>query len=252
MVYPPLGLALLYLQRPCRKSDLAAARAYEIHRWGHWRRLPLAAEQVHYADDVPSLPVRIAAALVVSCTALLLSSCGGHSGDQAHSKRVDDTPVISGEPAAYSSADVTFANNATARQEQGMSMARLVPDHSGNPDVVAFAAKTLAALQVDTQVLKALAAQWKEGQDNKTGTNAPSTSPGESIDNSTVATLQSMQGPEFDTQWLTSMIGLYQGTIDLANGEISNGKNVDATSLARQIVKARQADIVQMQQLLAG
>jgi uncharacterized protein (DUF305 family) len=160
--------------------------------------------------------------------------------------------VISGEPAAFSPADVTFANNAIAREEQGMSMARLVPDHSNNPDIVTFATKALAALQVDTQVLKALAAQWKEGQDNKTGAGAPPTNPGESIDNSTIAKLQSMQGPEFDTLWLNSMISLYQGAIDLANGEVSNGKNVDATSLARQIAKARQADIVQMQQLLAG
>ena len=48
------------------------------------------------------------------------------------------------------------------------------------------------------------------------------------------------------------MISLYQGTIDLANGEVTNGKNVDATSLAKQIVKARQADIGEVQQLLAG
>jgi uncharacterized protein (DUF305 family) len=200
---------------------------------------------------VPPLTARIAITLVACCTALLVSSCGG-SGDQSHSKRVDDTPVISGEPAAFSPADVTFANNATAREEQGMSMARLVPDHSSNPDIVAFAAKTLAALQVDTQVLKALAAQWKEGQDNKTGAGAPPATPGESLDNSTIAKLQSMQGPEFDTLWLTSMVGLYQGIVELANGEVSNGKNVDATSLAKQTVKARQADIVQMQQLLAG
>ncbi|WP_217493138.1 DUF305 domain-containing protein [Mycobacterium lentiflavum] len=199
-----------------------------------------------------SLAIRTAVALVASCTALLLPSCGGSSGDQAHSKRVDDTPVISGEPAAFSSADVMFANNGTAREEQGMSMARLVPDHSNNPDVAAFAAKTLAALQVDAQVLKALAAQWKEGQDNKTGTSAPSATAGESIDNSTIAKLQSMQGPEFDTLWLTSMIGLYQGIIDLANVEAGNGNNVDAISLAKQMVKERQADVVQIQQLLTG
>jgi uncharacterized protein (DUF305 family) len=160
--------------------------------------------------------------------------------------------VITGEPAAYNPADVAFANDATAREEQGISMSRLVPDHSENPDVVAFAAKTAAALQVDTQVLKALRAQWKETQDNPTGTSSPPTAPSDSGSNPTLAKLASMHGPEFDTLWLNSMISVYQATIELANGEVANGKNVDAASLAKQIVKARQVDIGQMQQLLAA
>jgi uncharacterized protein (DUF305 family) len=48
------------------------------------------------------------------------------------------------------------------------------------------------------------------------------------------------------------MIGLDQGAIEVANAEVANGKNVDATSLAKQIVKARQAEIGQMQQILAS
>lgn len=160
--------------------------------------------------------------------------------------------MITGEPAAYNPADVVFANDATAREEQGISMSRLVPDHSNNPDVVAFAAKTTAALQVDTQVLKALRAQWKESQDNPTGTSSSPTAQSDSGDNPTLAKLASMGGPEFDTLWLNSMISLYQATIDLANGEVANGKNVDATGVAKQIVKARQADVGQMQQLLAA
>ena len=200
---------------------------------------------------MPSLATRIAAALTASCITLLLSSCSSSpSGDNAHSTRSDDKPVITGEPAAYSPADVAFADNAIAREDLATSMSRLVPDHSENPDVVAFAAKTSAALQVDTQVLKALRAQWKEGQDNPTGTSSPPTPPSDSGDNQTLAKLASMHGPAFDTFWLNSMISLYQATIDLANGEVANGKNADAASLAKQIVKARQADIGQMQQLL--
>ncbi|MCV7412301.1 DUF305 domain-containing protein [Mycobacterium florentinum] len=160
--------------------------------------------------------------------------------------------MITGEPAAYTPADVAFANDATAREDQGISMSRLVPDHSENPDVVAFAAKAVSALQVDTQVLKALRAQWKEGQDNPNGTSSPPTAPNAPDNNQTLAKLSTLHGPEFDTLWLNSMISLYQATIDLANGEVANGKNVDAVSLAKQIVKARQADVVQLQQLLAG
>jgi uncharacterized protein (DUF305 family) len=72
------------------------------------------------------------------------------------------------------------------------------------------------------------------------------------IDNATIANLDSLHGPGFDTLWLKSMIGLDQGTIEAANAEVANGKNVDVTSLAKQMVKARQAEIGQMQQFLAS
>jgi uncharacterized protein (DUF305 family) len=161
-------------------------------------------------------------------------------------------PVISGEPAAYNSADVAFANGMTVREKQGIDMSRLVADRSNNSALVTFAAKTAAALQVDTQVLRALGAQWKEGQDNPPTDGGPSSTPGGMIDNATIANLDSLHGPEFDTLWLKSMIGLDQGAIEAANAEVANGKNVDVTSLAKQIVKARQAEIGQMQQFLAS
>ncbi|ORW99788.1 hypothetical protein AWC29_25805 [Mycobacterium triplex] len=209
--------------------------------------------EVHYADEVPSLTIRVAAALTAWCVALLLSSCSGSpSGDHAQPTRSDDKPVITGEPAAFGPADVAFANDAIAHEQQGISMAQLVSDHSNNPDVVAFAAKTSTALQVDTQVLKALRAQWKESQDNPTGASGQPAAPSEPSSNATLAGLAAVRGAEFDTLWLNSMISLYQATIDLANREVANGKNVDATSLAKQIVEARQADIGQMRQLLAA
>jgi uncharacterized protein (DUF305 family) len=158
--------------------------------------------------------------------------------------------VITGEPAGYNTADVAFANNVTAREEQAISMSQLAPDRSNNSELVTFAAKTAAALQVDVQVLKALRAQWKESQDNQTRADAPSSTTPGTIDQSTIARLDSLRGTEFDTLWLNSMVSLDQGTIDLANGEVATGKNVDATSLAKQIVNARRAEIGQMQQLL--
>jgi uncharacterized protein (DUF305 family) len=201
---------------------------------------------------VPSLTARIAASLATLSIALLASSCSGSPhDDHAHSTRSDDKPVISGEPAGYNTADIAFANDMTAREDQGINMSRLVPDRSNNSELVTFADKTAAALQVDTQVLKALRAQWKEGPDNPTGASGPSSTTG-LIDNATIANLESLRGPEFDTLWVKSLIGLDQGSIEVADAEVANGKNVDAISVAKQTVKARQDDIGQMQQILAS
>jgi uncharacterized protein (DUF305 family) len=202
---------------------------------------------------VPSLTARIAAALAVWSTPLFLTSCHSPpSSDHARTLPGDDKPVITGEPAAYNGADVAFANSITAQEQQGIDISRLVPDRSTNSELVTFAAKTAAALQVDTLVLKALGAQWKEGQDKQPGAGGPSSTTGGTVDDAAIANLDSLHGSAFDTLWLKSMIGLDQGAIEAANAEVANGKNVDATSLAKQIVKARQAEIGQMQQILAS
>jgi uncharacterized protein (DUF305 family) len=202
---------------------------------------------------VPSLTARIAAALAVWSTPLFLTSChSSPSSDHGNTLPGGDKPVITGEPAAFSSADLAFANSITAQEQQGIEISRLVPDRSTNPALVTFAAKTAAALQVDTGVLTALAAQWKEGQDRQPGDSGPVSPPAGILDNAAIANLNSLHGPKFDTLWLKSMIGLDQGAIEVANAEVANGRNVDATSLATQIVKARQAEIGQMQQMLAS
>jgi uncharacterized protein (DUF305 family) len=92
--------------------------------------------------------------------------------------------------------------------------------------------------------------QWKEGLDKPTE-GGPGTT-WSLIDSATVDRLNSLRGTEFDTLWLNSMISLDQGAIAAANAEIANGKNIDTISLAKQIVKARQTEIGQMQQMLSG
>jgi uncharacterized protein (DUF305 family) len=198
---------------------------------------------------VSSLVTRIAVffCLVV---VLLLSSCGsptstGHGGP-AHT----DSPLVTGEPAGYSADDVAFATNVVANHEQGIDVSALVPDRSTNPEVVAFAAKSTTALKSDAATLNALLVQWNGNPDIKTGGGTHGTTTKGTIDNATMAKLNSLQGIEFDTLWLQSMISLHQGAIEMANAEIANGKNVDAVGLAKQIVGAQQAEIDQMKQIL--
>jgi uncharacterized protein (DUF305 family) len=208
---------------------------------------------IRYASAVPSLTARIAAPLAALSAPLFLLSCNSSpSGDRAHNAGADDKPVITGEPAAYNNADVAFANSITAQEQQGIDISRLVPDRSTNSELVTFATKTAAALQVDTEILKAFGAQWKEGGDKQPEDGGPSSTTGGLINNATIANLNSLHGPAFDTLWLKSMIALDQGAIEVADAEVANGKNVDATSIAKQIVKARQAEIGEMQQIRAS
>jgi uncharacterized protein (DUF305 family) len=209
--------------------------------------------RLDYSAIVSSFALRVAAALVASATALLMSSCSSSpAGSSAHTSTRIDEPVITGEPAAFNTDDVAFASSMLPSEKQVIDISQRVPDHSNNPQIVAVAAKNASTRQTDIQFLKALRAQWGEGPDDKTKGGNPGATPGGVIDDATIAKLDSLRGNAFDTLWLKSMISLDQGAIEMANAEISKGKNVDAVTLAKQIVKAAQADRDQMQQLLAA
>jgi uncharacterized protein (DUF305 family) len=51
---------------------------------------------------------------------------------------------------------------------------------------------------------------------------------------------------------LQSMIGHYQGAIEMAKPEIANGDNTDAIARADTIVATRQAEIDEMTKMLGG
>lgn len=72
------------------------------------------------------------------------------------------------------------------------------------------------------------------------------------VDGATMKRLQTLTGTEFDTLWLTSMIGHHEGAIDMGDTEIAEGANTDAKTLAQDIVVTQQAEIDQMKQMLGG
>ncbi|MHA7241322.1 DUF305 domain-containing protein [Arthrobacter sp. TMS1-12-1] len=66
-----------------------------------------------------------------------------------------------------------------------------------------------------------------------------------------MAALENAEGVEASRMFLESMTAHHEGAIDMAQDEIDNGQNPDAVELAETIVETQQAEIDQMQQLLA-
>jgi uncharacterized protein (DUF305 family) len=197
---------------------------------------------------VSSLSAGIIAALAAT---LLVSSCSGPSHDNAAPSTHADEPVVTGEPAGDNAADVTFAGTVIAQDQQAIDLAALVPDRSTNPNVVAFATTSASARRSEIAILKVLQVQWNSNQDSQGGQRDEATTKG-MIDQATIAKLQSSHGAAFETLWLQSMVGLDKASFEMANAETANGKNVDAVELAKQIVKARQAEIDHVTKMLGA
>ena len=199
---------------------------------------------------------RIVAALAALALALFVSACNnpqpasdGHT-DHTHSE-TEQEPVISGEPAAFNDADVSFASMMVPHHEQAIELSDLVPDRSENPEVIALAQQIKAAQDPEINTMKAFLVQWNDGGTSGHEGHDMAGMDG-MVDAATMTRLESLQGAEFDTLWLESMIAHHEGAIGMAQTELADGQNADAKTLAQHIIDGQQAEIDQMKTMLGG
>jgi uncharacterized protein (DUF305 family) len=193
------------------------------------------------------------AALAVAATALVLPSCSSPPTED-HTEHQSGTESSAAQhPADFNADDIAFATNMIPHHQQAVQLSELVPDRSTDPAVIKLAADIAAAQGPEIETMKVLLVQWKEGGSGDEP--APETHGGHGapmqgmVDEATMKTLETLRGNEFDTLWLTSMIGHHQGAIEMAKAEIANGVNADAKNVAQHIVTSQEAEITQMQQM---
>ena len=195
--------------------------------------------------------------LAALTAALFLSSCSNPAIPTAdgHRRERTEPAVITGQPAGYNADDVAFATNMIPHHQQAVELSAMVPDRSTNAELVALAEQISAAQQPEINVMKVLPGAVEREPRHRIG---PGITPATAAPcrawstTATMAKLESLNGPEFDTLWLQSMISHHQGAIEMAKAEIANGENVDAKSLAKNIVTTQEAEIGQMKQMLGG
>jgi len=208
-----------------------------------------------------SIPARLVAASVAVGAAVWLAACSSGSpavSDQGGpvDPRIPEQAVITGEPAGYNSDDVAFANNMIADHRQATELVKLVRERSTNPALAALASKISAMQQPEVKILNVLLVQWNENPDLGDAPNGGQGAAGRipampvTVDDATIAELESLRGPEFDALWLESMIRHHQGSLEIAKAEIADGANVDARALAETMAAQQEADIERMQKML--
>jgi uncharacterized protein (DUF305 family) len=199
-----------------------------------------------------TLTARVTAVLAALAAALFLSSCGNSTSEARDDQPQADQPVITGQPAGYNADDVAFATNMIPHHQQAVDLAELVSDRTTNAQLVALANQISAAQQPEINVMKVLLVQWNENPDANSGHAGHGNTMQGMVDEATMTQLASLNDAEFDKLWLESMISHHQGAIEMAKAEIANGDNVDAKSLAENIVTTQEAEIGQMKQMLGG
>lgn len=198
--------------------------------------------------------VRFGTVAVALLTALLVSSCGDASSPDEHAGPTEtlgaDAAQADTGQAVHNADDVEFAQKMIKHHQQAVEIAAMAQANSADPQVRGLANAFITTQTPQIQVFRAWLAQW--GAPETTGQRATGSTdmPG-TLDRSAMDRLEMLSGPEFDQLWLESMINHHQGAVTMSEAEIANGRNADAIAVAKVMIAGQQAEIDQMDRVLA-
>jgi uncharacterized protein (DUF305 family) len=190
-------------------------------------------------------------ALMAAVATLALAGCGGSDGTTADSTgQTGQSPAGFAAQADHNQADITFAQGMIPHHVQAVEMARMASTRGPSPQVQELARQIEAAQGPEIGTLTGWLQQW--------GVEVPTTSGqggmghgGGMMSANQMSGLGHVSGAGFDQMFLQVMIQHHEGAIKMARTEVDNGRSADAIALAEQIIRAQQAEIEEMQTLLA-
>ncbi|HKU34402.1 MAG TPA: DUF305 domain-containing protein [Paenarthrobacter sp.] len=199
---------------------------------------------MHTKQFLPVAATAIAAAIA-------LAGCSGTPGPSGTSMPgMDHGNMNNSQSAAsdHNAADVMFAQMMIPHHAQAIEMSDLILNKQGVPaSVTALATRIKAAQTPEIDTMNGWLKDW----------NQPTAMPsGHAMDGMMSADdmtkLEAAQGVEVAKLFLTQMITHHEGAITMAKTEITNGMYPEAVQLSKDIVKAQESEIKEMQQLLTS
>jgi uncharacterized protein (DUF305 family) len=193
--------------------------------------------------------------------ALALAGCASGSGagsSGASTPGMDHGSASSGAPAAsapasaaeHNTADVTFAQMMIPHHAQAVQMSDMMLKKQDIPaEVTALATKIKAAQGPEIEMMTGWLKSWNEPTPMPSGHSMNGMNG--MMGDEELKKLDAAQGTEAARLFLKQMIAHHEGAIMMAKTENTAGKNTDAINLSKDIVSAQEAEIQEMQKLLA-
>lgn len=149
--------------------------------------------------------------------------------------------------ATFNDADVKFAQMMTPHHQQAVEMSTMILAKKGvDADVTTLAQQIKAAQQPEITTMQGWLTEWGQptmGGMDMGGSGEMSQSDMDALDKADGATGQKL--------YLQGMVKHHQGAIQMAQDEVTSGKNPDAIALAKSIVSSQQEEITTINGLLA-
>ncbi|WP_298458544.1 DUF305 domain-containing protein [uncultured Cellulomonas sp.] len=201
------------------------------------------------------MKTRITAGAGALALAVTLAACG--SADEttvpgtteSSTQSTDDGAVDAG----HNDADTEFAQMMIVHHQGAIEMADLAIEKAASEDVRALAERISAAQGPEIDEMTSWLQAWgEEGPQDADmgGMDHGGMDMGGMDMESAMTELESLSGAEFDRAFLEMMIEHHRGAIEMAETEVADGANPQATSLAERIIDDQAAEITEMEQML--
>ncbi|MDO8390401.1 MAG: DUF305 domain-containing protein [Actinomycetota bacterium] len=182
-----------------------------------------------------------------------LSACGDDSTHNSADMDESDASTMAPSDAAFNDADVAFAQGMIPHHEQAIEMSDMAldPTVGAGAQVRDLATSIKAAQDPEVGMMTSWLTEWGQSMEMDMNGGEMAAMDG-MMTTAEMDTLSGLTGDAFDTLWLDMMIRHHEGAIVMAQTVTASGKNPAVLELAGQVVTAQQAEIQQMQALLAG
>ncbi|MBE0010161.1 MULTISPECIES: DUF305 domain-containing protein [unclassified Arthrobacter] len=169
--------------------------------------------------------------------------------------------TVSTEPgtevsAEHNEADVMFAQMMIPHHQQAVEMSEMMlTKNDVSSDVVDLATQIKDAQGPEIETMTGWLEAWDEPVEPEGGMEGHDMGSMGGMDGmmdaDQMADLESAEGDDAARMFLESMTEHHNGAVDMAQEEIDNGENPEAIALAETIVETQQAEIQEMEALLA-
>lgn len=211
-------------------------------------------------------------ALLVGTVALgvILAACGDDDAQETTATPTtavnapgDSTgTTMAGDMGDHNDADVAFATGMIPHHRQAVAMAEIVLEKSDDPEVIDLAQRIKAAQDPEIETMTGWLESWGApvpdeptgGMDHGTEGSTSDTDMGGDgmMSAEEMAALEAATPPELEQLFMEGMIRHHEGAIAMAETELAEGTFPDAKALAENIIDAQQAEIDEMEALLAA
>ncbi|MFD8103381.1 DUF305 domain-containing protein [Nocardia fluminea] len=190
--------------------------------------------------------------LVAAAATVLFAAGCSDDNTTTHSTEHSSTTTAATSATAstdFNAADVSFLQMMYPHHAQAVEMAKMVPSHTQNQQLIALAAQVEQAQAPEMQQITDLLAGFGEPAPSATEGHGGHDMPGMMTD-AQMSSLQAANGADFDRQWLEMMIAHHEGAVEMAKTELNAGVNPRARQLATKIVADQEAEITTMRGML--
>ena len=200
---------------------------------------------------------------VAVATAATVAACGSDDGmagmdmssPSSSSSTTTSEPSAVGTPAEgeFNDADVMFAQMMIPHHAQAIEMSDMVLSKEGvDPQVLELAQEVKDAQGPEIERMTGWLQGWGEDvPDISMGSMGGMDMGGGMMSEEDMQALSDADGPTASRLFLEQMVQHHTGAIEMAQAQLSDGQNPEALELAQTIVDTQQAEIDQMQEILA-